>query len=232
MEKSKIQLIQSQSIALSLLDTNDGQIAGVPANPRTIDPVDFANLKKSIEDNPEMLGMRELLVYPVGGRYVVIGGNMRLKAMRDLGFSDAPCKVLPESTDTATLRAVLIKDNVQKGEWNTAMLDADWEKDKLKDWGVELPDFSGTQPQVQGVPQRTCVRGDETQPTQEIQFNNLPTELQGLNIDADKHDDIRGEDETPYKRVIITYKDDEEKAVAEMLGVDAIDRVIYKFEEL
>jgi hypothetical protein len=139
MEKSKIQLIQSQNIALSLLDTNDGQIAGVPANPRTIDPVDFANLKKSIEDNPEMLGMRELLVYPVGGRYVVIGGNMRLKAMRDLGFSDAPCKVLPESTDTATLRAVLIKDNVQKGEWDAAMLQNDWSADELQGWGVELP---------------------------------------------------------------------------------------------
>lgn len=141
MEKSKIQLIQSQSIALSLLDTNDGQIAGVPANPRTIDPVDFANLKKSIEDNPEMLGMRELLVYPVGGRYVVIGGNMRLKAMRELGFADAPCKVLPESTDTATLRAVLIKDNVQKGEWDAAMLQNDWSADELQEWGVELPEF-------------------------------------------------------------------------------------------
>lgn len=142
MEKSKIQLIQSQSIALSLLDTNDGQIAGVPANPRTIDPVDFANLKKSIEDNPEMLGMRELLVYPVGGRYVVIGGNMRLKAMRELGFADAPCKVLPESTDTATLRAVLIKDNVQKGEWDAAMLQNDWSADELQEWGVELPEMT------------------------------------------------------------------------------------------
>lgn len=147
MEKSKIQLIQSQSIAISLLDTNDGQIAGVPANPRTIDPVDFANLKKSIEDNPEMLGMRELLVYPVGGRYVVIGGNMRLKAMRDLGFSDAPCKVLPESTDTATLRAVLIKDNVQKGEWDAAMLQNDWSADELQEWGVELPEFEQPEPE-------------------------------------------------------------------------------------
>lgn len=178
MEKSKIQLIQSQNIALSLLDTNDGQIAGVPANPRTIDPVDFANLKKSIEDNPEMLGMRELLVYPVGGRYVVIGGNMRLKAMRELGFADAPCKVLPETMHAGQLRAVLIKDNVQKGEWNVDLLMAEWEAAKLKDWGVDLPDNYGEGVNPDDFGTDFSLKSGEKEPFQQMSFTIADTQAE------------------------------------------------------
>lgn len=138
---NEIELIQAQWIDIDLIDYNEGQIEGLPANPRTIDPIDFANLKQSIEDDPEMLGMRELLVYPLGGRFVAIGGNMRLKALREMRYNAAPCKVLAQDTPQGKLRAIAIKDNVQKGEWDNAMLANDWSAEELQEWGVELPKF-------------------------------------------------------------------------------------------
>lgn len=70
-----------KNIEISLLEPNKGQIKGLPRNPRTIKDKRFKALKKSIEDAPEMLALRELLVYPHNGKFVVIGGNMRLKAV-------------------------------------------------------------------------------------------------------------------------------------------------------
>lgn len=66
---------------------------------------------------------------------------MRLRAMRELGYDAAPCKVLPTQTDTDTLRAIIIKDNVQKGEWSWQDLANDWSAEELQGWGVELPEF-------------------------------------------------------------------------------------------
>ena len=81
---------QYRDIKLSELQPNEGQIAGLPANPRTIQPDKLAKLKKSILDNPEMLQLRGILVYPHGDKYIVIGGNMRLRAMVELGMTYLP----------------------------------------------------------------------------------------------------------------------------------------------
>ena len=79
-------------IELKKLVLNTGQIEGLPANPRKIDVNAFSKLKENITNNPEMLALRGLIVYETeGGKYVVIGGNMRLRAMRELGtFDKAP----------------------------------------------------------------------------------------------------------------------------------------------
>lgn len=66
-------------IKLSKLIENRGQIEGLPANPRIIKDEKYAKLKKSIEEDPEMLELRELLVYPFNKKYIVIGGNCVLK---------------------------------------------------------------------------------------------------------------------------------------------------------
>ena len=76
-------------LKLSKLEANKGQIEGLPKNPRIIKDDKFKKLVKSIEDNPEMTSLREILVYPHEGKYVVIGGNMRLKAMKELGYKEA-----------------------------------------------------------------------------------------------------------------------------------------------
>ena len=71
------QLQQSVIIPLSQIEPNKGQIPGVPANPRSIDVAKIKKLKASIVENPEMLSLREVLVYQHGDKYVIIGGNMR-----------------------------------------------------------------------------------------------------------------------------------------------------------
>lgn len=62
--------------------------------------------------------------------------------------------------------------------------------------------------------------------------SNLPPELQGRDLNPDELDKIQGNDNTLMQRVIITYKPEQEKAVAEMLGLDDIEKVVYKYDEL
>jgi hypothetical protein len=137
----KIELLKSQNIALSKLETNKGQIEGLPKNPRLIKTEKFEKLKKSIEDNPEMLGMREVLVYPLGAKFVIIGGNMRFQACKELGFTEVPCKVLDKETTAIQLRAITIKDNVGFGEHDWDLLANEWEAEELEEWGMDVPNF-------------------------------------------------------------------------------------------
>lgn len=73
-----------QNIKLSLLTPNTGQIKGLPENPRFIKDEKFEKLKQSIIDDPEMLEHRGLLVFPHGKKFVLIGGNMRLRAIQEI----------------------------------------------------------------------------------------------------------------------------------------------------
>lgn len=135
-------LRQSVLLPLSKLKTNNGQIEGLPKNPRVLRDEKFEKLKKSIEENPEMLGLRELLVYPMDdGSFVIIGGNMRYRAMLDLKFKEAPCKIIDAGTPVERLRAYTIKDNNNYGEWDLDMLANEWDLDELNSWGLDL-DFT------------------------------------------------------------------------------------------
>lgn len=99
-------------------------------------------MKKSLTDDPEMLDLRELIVYPnpdEKGTYVVIGGNMRYNAAKELGLSELPCKILPESTPVEKMRSFIIKDNIAYGEWDMDLLSEEWDTEELSDWGVDLP---------------------------------------------------------------------------------------------
>lgn len=127
-----------KNIEISLLEPNKGQIKGLPRNPRTIKDKRFKALKKSIEDAPEMLALRELLVFPHNGKFVVIGGNMRLKACKELGYKELPCKVIDENTPVEKLREYTIKDNIGFGADDWGALFDDWDLSELEDWGMEL----------------------------------------------------------------------------------------------
>ena len=76
----------------------------------------FRKLVKSIRELPEMTEARDLLVVPHGDGYVVIGGNMRLQAYRELGRNDVPCCIIPADTPTEKLRQMLIQDNNPFGD--------------------------------------------------------------------------------------------------------------------
>ena len=132
----EVKLIQTQLIELARIENNDGQIEGVKRNPRTISEADMEKLKKSLQDHPDMTALRELVVYPHGDKFVVLGGNMRLRAMRMLGYKDAPCKVIPIETPTEQLNAFIVIDNGDFGAWDWDALANEWDDLPLGDWGV------------------------------------------------------------------------------------------------
>lgn len=131
-------MAEQKNIDIRNLEVNKGQIEGLPKNPRFIRDERFEALKKSIEDAPEMLALRELLVYPHEGKYVVIGGNMRLRACTDIGYKEVPCKVLDPGTPVEKLREYVIKDNEAFGQTDWDILKSDWDADELTEWGMEL----------------------------------------------------------------------------------------------
>lgn len=128
-----------QTISISLLDFNKGQLKGLPKNPRFFRDYRYEAMKKSIAESPEMLQLRELIVFPYPeGRYVVVCGNLRLRACKELGYKELPCKVLDPSTEAKKLREYATKDNVNFGENDMDVMANEWDKDELQDWGVEF----------------------------------------------------------------------------------------------
>ncbi len=127
-----------KTIQISLLDFNKGQLDGLPKNPRFFRDYRYDAMKKSIEDSPEMLNLRELIVYPVGERYIVVCGNLRLRACKELGYKELPCKVLNPETPVKKLREYATKDNVSFGENDMDVMMNDWDKSELQDWGIEF----------------------------------------------------------------------------------------------
>lgn len=131
--------IQIQFVPIELLEYNDGQIPGVPENPRTREDSKQRNLEKSIEELPEMTIARAALCFPYNGRYVVIGGNRRLEAQRALKRKEVPIIALPEDTPVEKLRRMALLDNESTGQTDWAKLAKDWSKDEIRAWNIETP---------------------------------------------------------------------------------------------
>lgn len=129
-----------RNVAIGLLEENKGQIEGLPANPRQWTRMDLDSLKKSIEETPELLEARGCIAVPHEGRFVVLGGNMRLSACRELGMKEVPCYVFPDSTPVAKLKEIVIKDNGSFGAWDFDMLANEWSDLALSDFGVQIPE--------------------------------------------------------------------------------------------
>ncbi len=110
-----------------------------PKNPRIIKDGKFQKLVKSIQEFPDMLNKRPLVVFTdVDNKYVVLGGNMRLKACKEIGLKEIPIIVADEWTEEQK-NEFLIKDNVGFGEWDWDQLANEWDAEKLGDWGLDLP---------------------------------------------------------------------------------------------
>ncbi len=108
-------------------------------NPRVIKDDKFKKLVQSIREFPEMLEKRPLVCFTdVDGKYVVLGGNMRLKASIEVGLKELPI-VLADDWTQEQRDEFLIKDNVGFGEWDWDNLANEWDAEKLDDWGLDLP---------------------------------------------------------------------------------------------
>ncbi len=129
----------TEIISIALLDFNKGQLAGLPKNPRFFRDYRYEAMKKSISDCPEMLELRELIVFPYSdGRYIVVCGNLRLRACKELGYTELPCKVLEPITSVSKLREYSAKDNINFGENDLDILQNEWDRAELQDWGLEF----------------------------------------------------------------------------------------------
>lgn len=162
-------MAETRNIRMSLLELNEGQMYGLPKNPRWIRDARYEALKKSITDAPEMLELRELLVYPMDdveghkGKFIIIGGNMRYRACLELGYQEVPCKVIPLETPVKKLREYVIKDNEGFGQNDWDLLSSEWDTEELQDYGMELDYIaSGGGDQWDDLPE---VEGDPDAPS-------------------------------------------------------------------
>jgi len=107
-----------------------------PNNPRLIKDEKFAKLVKSINEFPKMMELRPLVV---NADNMIIGGNMRFKAIKELGYTTIP-KEWVKRADGLTegeTRRFIIADNVGFGEHDWDMLANDFDVKELEDWGLD-----------------------------------------------------------------------------------------------
>lgn len=123
----------------SKLKPNKGQIPGLPRNPRFIRDYRFQALVKSMRECPEMLELRELIVFPWEDHFVIIAGHHKKKAGDELGYKEFPCKILGKDTPAEKLREIAQKDNISFAENDMDIMLNEWDKSELEDWGVEFP---------------------------------------------------------------------------------------------
>jgi len=111
-------------------------IKGNPNNPRIIKDDKFKKLVESIKTFPEMVNVRPIVV---NTDMIVLGGNMRLKAMKEAGWKEAPIQIV--DWDEQKQKEFIVKDNVGYGEWDWDDLANNWDAQELTDWGLEIPNF-------------------------------------------------------------------------------------------
>ena len=106
-------------------------------NPRKISSEDFQILVKSIKDNPDYFEARPLLLSDRTGELVIIAGNQRYDAAKALGLKEVPTYVLKGLTEERE-REIVIRDNVNNGEWDMDKLAEEWGDLDLSGWGLDL----------------------------------------------------------------------------------------------
>ena len=121
----------------AITEVKVGDVKANPNNPRIIKDDKFKKLVKSIQEFPEMLKLRPIIV---NDDMVVLGGNMRLKACKEAGLKTIPiikASLLSEEKQ----KEFIVKDNVGYGEWDWDELANNWDAEQLTDWGLDIPNF-------------------------------------------------------------------------------------------
>ena len=114
------------TIANKVIKLSD--IKSNPDNPRLIKDEAYKKLVQSIKNFPEMREAREIVV---NKDMVILGGNMRFRAMQEAGVKEAPVKIVDWSEEKQ--KEFIIKDNVESGEWDWDKIANEWEKDKRQE---------------------------------------------------------------------------------------------------
>lgn len=117
-----------------------------PNNPRAIKDGKFNKLLESLREFPEMMKERPMvLVTDTDGKLMPLGGNMRLRALKELKYteiSDDWVSIVDNWTDEQK-RQFIVKDNLSYGEWDWDLLTSEYDKEELIEWGMDLYEFEG-----------------------------------------------------------------------------------------
>ena len=127
---------------MQTIKVNISKIKLHPNNPRLIKDDKFKKLVKSIQDFPEMLEKRPIVI---DENNVVLWGNMRLRACKEAGLKEVPVSIA-EGWSEEKKREFIIKDNVGFGEWDMEILANEWDAEELEEWGLDI-DFTTEEPQ-------------------------------------------------------------------------------------
>lgn len=125
--------VETKTVKLSEIKPN-------PDNPRVIKDDDFKALVKSLKELPEMTEAREVVV---NKDMVILGGNMRYRAMQEAGWKECVVKIVDWAKDKQ--REFIIKDNINRGDWDYDLLANEWDIEELEAEGLRLPTIKNTE---------------------------------------------------------------------------------------
>ena len=120
----------------------------LPGNPRTIKKDQFEKLKTSIKDNADYFEARPIILSDRTGELVILAGNQRYKAAKAIGLKEVPTILLPNLTEERE-KEIIIRDNVENGDWDWDALANEWDADVLDSWGVKMPTWDENQTEYQ-----------------------------------------------------------------------------------
>lgn len=153
-------------------EINIKEIKPNPNNPRVLKDDKFKKLVQSLKDFPEMANVRPIVV---NTEMIVLGGNMRLRAMQEAGWKKAPVQIVDWSIEKQN--EFIIKDNIGFGEWDWDVLANEWNESELTEWGLDLPIFEA-EPSLEEL-----IGEEKNKPaTMKITFES-PEQLQKAEID-------------------------------------------------
>jgi len=113
-----------------------------PNNPRIIKDDKFKKLVTSLSEFPEMMEKRPMVcVTDTDGKLYPLGGNMRLRALKELKYKEIPDTwiMLADEWSEEKRKEFTIKDNVGFGEWDFDTLANEWDVEELAKWGLDIP---------------------------------------------------------------------------------------------
>lgn len=159
-------------------------------NPRYIKEEDFERLCASVQNNPELFEAQPIILSDRTGELVIIAGNQRYRAAKEVGLKEVPTVLLTGLTEQKE-KEIIIRTNITNGKWDYDRLaNDDWNVDDLNDWGVDVsfldPDEDEDKDDKEDFPEKdlsnevntsfeVIVECDNEEMQQEI-FNNLTEE--------------------------------------------------------
>ena len=141
-------LKENKILFIKDLRANKGQLVerGIPTNPRKITKEKYNLLLQSL-DKSNLTQIRPLDVVEHEGKFIVLSGNQRLRALKELKCKEVPCNVLRDDLEPETYRQIVLQANTNYGEHDDDLLANEWDAVELHEWGYNLPEWEPITPE-------------------------------------------------------------------------------------